>query len=142
MKQKLIAIVLLTLVACQKIETGNTIDNKTLSFIKDLGLLDENEKIIKYYSNYTPDKAGNFFSTKRIAHYWLDKNDSSQTDVSFALYSEITAIDTTFTVSDFDIPYMTITKKDKTSFKVYIDGEEKQKRDFFNEAIKTWKKNK
>ncbi len=109
--------------------------------IKDMGLLDNDEKIAKYYSNYSEDKAGNFFTDKRIAHYWLDENDNSKTDVSFAYYEDIIAIDTNFIVYDFDIPYMTIWKKDSTNFRVFIDGTEKQKRDFFNEAIDIWKRN-
>lgn len=107
-----------------------------------MGLLDKDEKIVKYYSNYSKDKAGNFFTDKRIAHYWLDENDDSKTEISFAYYPDIVAIDTNFNVHDFDIPYMTIWKKDSTNFRVYIDGTEKQKRDFFLEAINIWRKKK
>ena len=107
-----------------------------------MGLLDQDETIVKYYSNYSKDKAGNFFTDKRIAHYWLDENDDSKTDISFAYYPDILAIDTNFHVHDFDIPYMTIWRKDSTNFRVFIDGTEKQKRDFFIEAINIWRKKK
>lgn len=103
--------------------------------------MENDEKIVKYYSNYSRDKAGNFFTDKRIAHYWLDENDESKTEVTYAYYKDIIAIDTNFKVYNFDIPYMTILKIDSTSFRVYIDGTEKEKRDFFNEAIDIWKKN-
>ncbi len=143
MVKKLIILILTfnILISCQDIETGKSLNKKTIMLIKDMGLLDNDEKIAKYYSNYSEDKAGNFFTDKRIAHYWLDENDNSKTDVSFAYYEDIIAIDTNFIVYDFDIPYMTIWKKDSTNFRVFIDGTEKQKRDFFNEAIDIWKRN-
>ena len=129
------------LIACQDIETGASLDEKTLAQLKEMGLLDENEKIVKYYSNYTKDKAGNFFTDKKIAHYWLDENDDSKSDISLAYYPEIIRIDTNLNVRGFDIPYMTVWKKDSTNFRVYIDGTEKEKQDFFNAAINLWKRN-
>jgi hypothetical protein len=36
---------------------------------------------------------------------------------------------------------MTITKKDSSKFKVYIGGNKKEIKSFFEEAIMTWKKN-
>ena len=136
---KLLAIFLI-FTSCQNIESGESLNKKTITKIKELGLLDDNERIIKYYSNYEKDKAGNFFTDKRIAHYWLDPNDSSKTDVSFAYYQDIASIDTNFKVYDFDIPYMIIKKKDSTTFKVYVDGTVEQEKSFFEEAIEIWKK--
>jgi|SRR5688572_7521710 len=127
-------------ISCQNIETGDTLKKETVNHIKSLGLLDENEKILKFYSNFKKEKAGNFFTNKRIAHYWLDDHDDSKTDVSFAYYQDIRSIDTTFTVYDFDIPYMTVEKKDSTTFRVYIDGTVEQRKAFFEEAINIWKK--
>lgn len=134
---------LLLQISCQEIETGNTLDKKTIAFIENLGLLDKDEKIIKFYSNHTKKTAGNFYTDKRIAHYWLDQHDSSKTDVSFSFYQDIISIDTLFNVyGDFTIPYMTIKKKDSSEFKVYIDGTHEQEKAFFEGAINTWKKQK
>jgi hypothetical protein len=136
---KILAIALI-FTSCQNIESGESLNKETITQIKELGLLDDNERIIKYYSNYEKDKAGNFFTDKRIAHYWLDEHDVSKTDISFAYYQDIASIDTNFKANDFDIPYMVVKKKDSTAFKVYIDGTLKQKKAFFEEAIKIWKK--
>ncbi len=140
-RKNLIYLLLLNFfIACQSIETGDTIDKKTIAQLKEMGLLDNDEKVVKFYSNYEKDKAGNFFTNKRIAHYWFDKQDVAKQAISFAYYEEIVAIDTTLKVYNFDIPYMIVTKTDSTSFRVYIDGTAKQKRDFFIEAISIWKK--
>jgi hypothetical protein len=141
---KIASIVIITLISitsCQDIETGDSLDNKTISKIKEIGLLGDDEKIIKYYSNFQKDKAGNFFTDKRIAHYWLDEHNDSKTDISFAYYQDIISIDTNFKVHDFDIPYMTVRKRDSTIFKVYISGTYRQEKAFCEEAMKLWKKN-
>ncbi|MBN8685745.1 MAG: hypothetical protein J0M10_01960 [Chitinophagales bacterium] len=125
----------------QKIETGQTLKKETTDLIRSLGLLNEGEQIIQYYSNYKPSRAGSFFTTKRIAHYWLDDNDKSKNDTSSAFYPEIAAIDTTYAVRDTYAQYMTITKKDSSQFNLYVDGKKHEVRSFFEEAILTWKKN-
>jgi hypothetical protein len=135
----IVFIVLNALTSCQNIESGDSLGEKTISRIKKMGLLDEDEKIIRFYSNYQKDKAGNFFTDKRIAHYWLDEDNDSKTDISFAYYQDIISIDTNFTVHDFDIPFMTVRKRDSSTFRVFIDGTYKQENDFFVEAMKLWR---
>jgi len=139
----LASILLTSLIACknEKIETGQTLKKETLDLIKSLGLLDDNEQILKYYSNFEKEKAGNFFTTKRIAHYWLDNHDNEKSDTSFALYKDIAHIDTLYEVPDTFAPYMTITRKDSSKFRIYIGGKEEEMKSFFEEAIMTWKKN-
>lgn len=132
----------LTSCSNQRIETGEKLSPETIVLIKRLGLLNEDENIIKYYSNFRQNKAGNFFTTKRIAHYWLDSHRKEENDTSFAFYSDIAYIDTIFDVPDTFAPYMTITKTDSSKFKVYIGGTKNEMKSFFEEAIQTWKKQK
>ncbi len=127
------------LISCQSIETHESLDKGTKDRLKKLGILADNERIIQYYSNLEKDKAGNFFTDKRIAHYWLDDSDNSKTEISFSYYQDIVSIDTNFNVQDFDLPFMTIKKKDSSSFKVYIDGTKEEKKIFFTSAIERWK---
>ncbi|MFI5129903.1 MAG: hypothetical protein ACHQFX_07940 [Chitinophagales bacterium] len=126
--------------SCQHIESGNSLGKKTIEHIKSLGLLDDGEKIVRYYSNYTKEKAGNFFTDKRIAHYWLDDNDPAESDTSFAFYQDILSIDTVYSIPDTFVPYMTITKKDNSAFKVFIEGSPKEVKEFFEGAMDLWKK--
>jgi hypothetical protein len=132
-----------TLFSChnQKIESGETLQKETTDLIRSLGMLGENELIIKYYSNYEQSKAGNFFTTKRIAHYWLDDNHPEKNDTSFAFYSDIAYIDTFYKVPDTYAPYMTITRKDSTKFNVYVEASKSELKSFFEDALLTWKKN-
>lgn len=139
-----ILIFLLGFISCtnEKIETGQTLEKETRDLIKSLGLLSEDEKILKYYSNFEKDKAGNFFTTKRIAHYWLDDYDDAKNDTSFAFYEDVAYIDTIYKVFDTYAPYMEITKNDSSKFKIYVEGRKNEIQIFFEEAILTWKKNK
>jgi hypothetical protein len=133
-----LVLIAVTLISCQQIEKGNSLDKKTIALIRSLGLLDTGEKIIKYYSNYTKDKAGNFFTNKRLAMYWLDDRDTSKNDISFAFYPDIISIDTIYQVPDTFIPYMLITRSDGSWFKVYVDGTRKEIKSFFEDAINVW----
>lgn len=133
---------LFILLSCsnQKIETGQTLKKETADIIRSLGLLGDSEQIIQFYSNYEQSKAGSFFTNKRIAHYWLDDNDKNKNDTSYAFYPDIVAIDTTVTVPDTFAPYLTVTKKDSSQFRLYVEGRKSEIRAFFEEAILTWKK--
>ncbi len=133
---------LLTLISCnsEKIEPDKTLSDEIKKHLSTLGLLEKNEKIIKYYSNFEKDKAGSFFTDKRIAHYWIDKQ-PEKTNISSAFYSDISSLDTNFNVFDFDLPYLTVKKKDSTAFNLYIEGENKaETKKFFEDAIEMWKK--
>jgi hypothetical protein len=131
---------ILIFISCQQIETGDSLDKKTIALVKSMGLLSNDEKIIRYYSNYSKSKAGNFFTNKRLAMYWLDDHDLSKNDTSFAFYQDIISIDTTYRVPDTFIPYMLITRNDSSQFKVYIDGSRKDVKSFFEDAIILWQK--
>lgn len=140
----LVFIALISLPSCsyEKIETGNTLDKKTVSLLESLGLLETNEKIVKYYSNFSKEKAGNFFTNKRVAHYWLESRDAKKSDTTFAFYKDIVSIDTIYEVPDTYSPYMKVKLNDSTAFKVYVGGTRNEVKSFFEDAITTWKQNK
>ena len=127
------------LISCNEIKSGKEVKKETVDLIKSLDLLDKDETIIKYYSNHTEELAGNFFTNKRIAHYWLVENSRSGIDIDFAYYNDIISIDTTFEVAEFSVPYMKITKSDSSSFRVFVGGQRSEVEAFFEEAKKEWK---
>jgi len=47
-------------------------------------LLDKDEKIYKFDSEFKSDVAGIFFTDKRLAKYWIDKKDKTKDQISFA----------------------------------------------------------
>ena len=120
----------LSLSACDKIYQGDQLSTKEIAQIRNLGLLGTDEKIYQFYSNYRGVKgAGNFYTTKRIAHYWLYNSDRQ---VDFAYYIDVARINLiTHPAGDFTIPYLTIVRKDSTRFMVYVDGSESDINSFF-----------
>jgi len=134
-------IFLVVLASCNKIETQETLSEKNIIFIKDLKLLDKNEVILKYYSENTKETAGNFFTNKRVASYWIDKRNSQRNLIDFAFYHDILKIDTISFTGITYCPYALITKKDKSTFKVSVDGKKEQVKSFFNDLIFQWKRN-
>lgn len=119
-------------------KSGKNLDGKTIRLIRSIGLLDKNEQIIFYYSNFEKSKAGNFITDKRLAHYWLAAENKEENDTTYAYYSDILAIDTTYFVGVTYSPFMNIKRKDGSEFKVYIEGKHEEMKVFFEEAIRRW----
>lgn len=133
-------LVLLFLTGCSnnKIETDKTLSKSDKQYIQSLKLLDTDEKIIKFYSEYKNKVAGNFFTNKRLAKYWIDERDKSKDKLDFAYYTDIKSIDTVYNADFTYCPYMIVTKKDGSKFKVCVDGNKNQIKGFFEEALDKW----
>ena len=133
---------LVLLVSCNKIETNDTLNKSDISLIQDLNLIDENEKIIKFYSEYRKENSGNFFTNKRVAKYWIDKEDESKNVINSAFYKDIKSIDTVYNAGLTYCPYLMISKIDGTSFKISVEGDKTEVKSFFEDLLKEWDKNK
>lgn len=137
-------IVLTLLNSCSnnKIETASTLTNQDIKLLHSLNILDNDENLIKFYSEYKKNVAGNFFTNKRLAHYWLDEHNTTKSQIEFAFYNDIIKIDTVFNAGVTYCPYLLVTKQDNSSFKVCVDGKRNEISKFFNEAINLWKQSK
>jgi hypothetical protein len=135
-------VIILTSCSHNKIETNETLNKKDKEYIQSLNLLDNNEKIDKFYSEYKNKVAGNFFTDKRLAKYWTDERDKSKDKIMFAYYKDIKSIDTVYNADITYCPYMLVTKNDGTKFKVCVDGSKKEIKDFFEDALNKWTENK
>lgn len=135
-------LIVFLLLACNSIESHTSLGKKQIEYIKSLGLLDEEETIIKFYSEHTQKAAGNFFTEKRIAKYWIDKNDSTKNQLKSAFYKEIKKIDTVYNAGFTYCPYMMIHKISGESFTVCVEGERSEVQSFFEEALNLWNENK
>jgi hypothetical protein len=125
-----------------KIETDRTLKAEDKAYIRSLNLLDKEETIYKFYSEFKNKVAGNFFTDRRIANYWIDERDKTKDKIEFAYYPEIIAIDTVYYAGATYCPYMLVKKKDGTKFKVSVDGERGEIKAFFEDAIQLWRRNK
>ena len=129
--------------SCQQIETGDSLSRDQIEYIQQLGLLDKNEKIIRFYSEFKKKVAGNFFTDKRMASYWMDENDSTKNEKNFAFYKDIVSIDTNYMRgAETYAPYMMVTTAKGNSFKVCADGKHAAVKSFFETAIAKWKSEK
>ncbi|GAO43221.1 hypothetical protein [Flavihumibacter petaseus] len=110
--------------------------------MQKLNLLDNDEKVYRFYSEFGKEVAGNFFSDKRMAKYWIDKKDKTKDEVSFAFYQDIKSIDTVYYAGLAYCPYMLVTKNDSSKFKVCVDGEREEIGAFFEDALTNWRQRK
>lgn len=139
MREVLICFFLIFLFSCNHIETGDSLGRSEKEYIRSLKLLDENENIYKFYSEYKVKVAGNFFTDKRIAKYWIDEKYKDNDLMVFAFYKDIKLIDTVYNAGATYTPYMLITKTDGTAFKVSVNGKKAEVKSFFEDALNMWR---
>jgi hypothetical protein len=140
--QKIFFIVILSawVLSCQRIEKGEDLPSEIIAQIQKMQLLDKDEQIILYYSSLTKKLSGNFITEKRIASYWIDEHDSSKTGKVFALYKDITSLDTNYMKQSIKLsPYILVTVSNGKKFKVYVDGKHDEVKRFFETAIEKWR---
>jgi hypothetical protein len=128
------------LLGCEKIYTGEQLAPRTIKRLQQLRLLNPQEKVYQFYTN-APNKAagaGSFYTTERIASYWLDK-DKRKTQIHFAYYKDIARIDTIYLDKALTyVSYMTVLKRDGSRFQVYVGGKKPIVSAFFEHAMAHW----
>jgi hypothetical protein len=140
MKKIYLSVFLISLFACKnnRIESGESLSKSDIEYIRDLGLISRDEKIYKFYSEFRKRNAGNFYTDKRIAKYWIDERDRNKNQVSHAYYPDIKSIDIVYHPGATYCPYMLVTKSDGSEFKVCADGRPEEIKSFFEGALKLW----
>lgn len=143
-KERYLMLLLFSLLACKSnhIETEGSLSKSDIEYIRSLRLLDSEETIYKFYSEFRKKNAGNFYTDKRIATYWIDRRDKEKNVLSYAYYPDIKSVDTIYRPGPSYCPYMLITKSDGSQFKVCADGKPEEIKSFFEGALKLWKQKK
>ncbi|WP_430896730.1 MULTISPECIES: hypothetical protein [unclassified Paraflavitalea] len=134
-----ILLILCSIGCGNKIETADTLSKNDIDRLRSLKLLDQNERLFQFYSEFKNSVAGNFYTDKRIASYWLDEHDQSKNKIQFAFYRDIAKIDTIYYAGATYSPYMSIERNNGSSFKVSVNGTKDEISHFFNEAIYKWR---
>jgi hypothetical protein len=106
--------------------------------LKGLHLLDDDETIYQYYSNYRRRVTGNFVSDKRVATYYFDDKNSKNDEIAFAYYDNIRTMDTLYRSIQITTPHLLVTTFDHKLIKVYVDGNQATIKAFFETAMEQW----
>ena len=77
-----------------------------------------------------------------MATYWIDPHNKSKDKVSFAFYPDIKSVDTIYYAGLAYCPYLLVTKKDNSRFKVLVEGSRQQLKTFFETALNEWRQHK
>jgi hypothetical protein len=142
----LVVVVGLVAASCDKdLQTGGDLSKDDQEFIRKLGVLEVDEKIILFDSQGGGfdglKTSGNFFTNKRIAAYWIDDSDTANTNIDYAFYEDI---DTIWRYPKFKSltysSYLEVRRRNGTRFKVYVDADSAGTWEFFNTALRDWKR--
>jgi len=133
-----VAAAVVGLSSCERIYRGDQLSPSETARIRTLAQLSADEQIYQFYSNNGGvEGAGNYYTTKRIGHYWRYQR-TQKTESAY--YQDVARITINYNPpGDFVIPYLLVTRKDSTQFKVYVGGEREQVRDFFVKCRAHWK---
>lgn len=142
MKYSLLFFASLLLIACNGIHSGDSLTKKDFQRFRSLHLIENGERLYKFYSEYKNSVAGNFYTDRRLASYWIDERDSTKNSTEFAYYEDISRIDTCYNAGLTYAPFMLVTRNDSSTFKVCVDGSKQEIAAFFNDAISKWKSKK
>lgn len=120
------------------IREGNEITESELSYIKELGLLDEDESIILFDSQSSFEISGNFFTDRRMACYFAN-NKPNEDHATFAYYEDIDSLTFVDRISDISYAsYIEVYVNNSSRFKVYIDADSTKSYNFYNKSKAQW----
>lgn len=117
---------------------GSGISNMNKQFLRENGLLEDDETIIYFYSDgiFSIEGEGNFFTNNSVVSY---ENQSGELYGGIAYYNEIDDIKVEFSNAFLDDTIITIIKKDGTNFMLIVPAEEGLDRVFVSSLLKLWK---
>lgn len=127
------------LLSCNQIERGETLTQEDIEYIRKLNLLDQDEHIIRFYSQFRTNVAGNVLTDRRIAAYWIDERNSERNKMTFAYYEDIAKIDTIHIAAPTYTSYLLVTRNDSSKFKIFVDGGKRDVKSFFDRALQEWR---
>lgn len=124
----------------EKVKSGGSLSTIQINHMQELGVLDKNEKILYCSTNMNYNVSGNIITEKRIAQYWLEKENR---DIESAYYNQIDTILIGKYGDSFEsISFYIVKKKDGKSFNVYFNWKKEDIDLIYQEILEIWKRNK
>lgn len=132
----IILVCLLSFESCQFIN-NDYLNSKDINFIKSLGLLNDDEKIIWFDSQLSVRTSGNFLTDKRIASYVFDKYHPDNNYIEYAYLDEIDSIKLINNSNSLSYAsFIKVYKKTGKNFNVYIDKDSLRNKEYYNQVLK------
>lgn len=129
---------------CGGLTDGTELPQKTIKYIQELGILDQNEPILYYSTSYSFSwkVSGNFVTEKRVASFW--QNHSPEDYVSSAYFEDIESIDIKYGDGFEFASALIIKTKNGEVFEAYfgVDGDRERMDNFYGEVVELWEKRK
>ena len=132
MKKTIILILIVTFTSCGFF--NRELDQDGIEYIKSLGLLDNDEKIIWYVSLMDVKSSGNFLTNKRISSYWIYDRTKDKNHKYFVYLKDVDSItlkDLSHTITYSS--YINVYSKGK-NYKVYLDNDSITTKNFFRKT--------
>lgn len=118
--------------------SGENVLQRDLQYLQRKQVIPATEEIIYFYSDATWSVRddGNGFTQQRIFSYW--KNEQGILEKQIALFTDVEEINPTFAKNDLENTIVTITRKDGSTFILFVSAEDKQDKRFFDALKIQW----
>lgn len=137
------ALIFVTSFFVEGIIDGSHLGDSDRAYIASLGLLENDENIILFSSGSDHKTSGNFFTAKKVVHYWNDSNDPKNNSTAYANYNDIDNIIITYSDDWVYATKLKIELLNDSSFYLYInDDNHAAEVDFYNRLIEQWQQSK
>ena len=124
--------------ACSdSVQSGKDLSDESVAYMVDLGVLDEDEVIIYFYTSLNNKVSGNLISNRRLASYW--QNGSNEDHVQYAYYEDIKSIKIAYGDGFEFTSYLLVERINGAVFKVYLNDTKANINQIYEFAINQWK---
>ena len=124
-----------------KVVPGDKLSERTLLFLRERGLLGEDEKVIRFYSAAILDfeSDGSFFTDARVVRYFEAPGDGEFVSHS-AEYDAIASIETEFADGWMADSTIRVAKEDGGVIELVVGNDEKGDREFAKRLQEEWER--
>jgi len=118
----------------------NNLSKEDLNYINEIISLEEGEIIELFETNGGLNgfkTSGNFITNKRLAHYWIDGENSKIHTLKYSQIDSLIAVDRRNAITYAS--FLKVYGAEQHHFKIFIDADSLRTWEFFNKALENWK---
>lgn len=129
----------LSLIPSDAVVKGEKVMQHDIQYMHRKGMFPSNEKLLYFYSDafLTVRDDGNGFTPNHVFSYWKEENELY---IEKAHFNTIQKIDVNYSEGEFENTIVTITRKDNSSFSLYVSSIDALDKVFVKELQNRWDK--
>lgn len=117
---------------------NRTLGKRDIERLKEIGLWQDGENVMFFYSSLHKKTDGNLISDRRMASYWIDADDSSETEIRSAFYTDIDTIRLNDRSASLTYASYIQVETAADTFNVYMEGNSTELNEIYTKTLEHW----